>query len=93
MDSFKRYIKKYGIPMSVYLDKHTTYKSPAQPMEDELPLSEFGRASKELGVEIIPGGKAGQRERVLRKPVGTRKRFHLYHIPTARRWGEHHEKE
>ncbi len=22
MDSFKRYIKKYGIPMSIYLDKH-----------------------------------------------------------------------
>ena len=27
MDSFKRYITEYGIPMSVYLDKHTTYKS------------------------------------------------------------------
>lgn len=27
MDSFKRYVTQYGIPMSVYLDKHTTYKS------------------------------------------------------------------
>ena len=37
MDSFKRYVKKYGIPMSVYLDKHTIYKSPAKPcIEDEL---------------------------------------------------------
>ena len=27
MDSFKRYLTKYGLPMSVYLDKHTTYKS------------------------------------------------------------------
>ncbi len=25
MDSFRRYIQKYGLPMSVYLDKHTTY--------------------------------------------------------------------
>lgn len=57
MESFKCYIRKYGIPVSVYLDKHTTYKSPAKPsIEDELkgaePLSEFGRALKELGVEV-----------------------------------------
>lgn len=58
MDSFKRYIKKYGIPMSIYFDRHTTYKSTAEPtIEEEIngeePLSEFGRALKELGVEII----------------------------------------
>src|SRR4030043_895478 len=58
MDSFKRYIRKYGIPMSVYFDKHTTYKSPAEPsIEDEIngtePLSEFGRALRELGVNLI----------------------------------------
>jgi transposase len=58
MDSFKRYIRKYGIPMSVYMDKHTTYKSTAEPsIEDEIngttPLSEFGRALTELAVEII----------------------------------------
>jgi len=58
MDSFTRYSKKYGLPLAVYLDKHTTYKSPAEPtLEDELngtePLSEFGRALQELGVELI----------------------------------------
>ena len=58
MDSFMRYIRKYGLPMAIYLDKHTTYKSPAEPtLEDELngtePLSEFGRALGELGVELI----------------------------------------
>lgn len=54
MDSFKRYIKKYGIPMSIYLDKHTTYKSPgkASLQDDEDPLSEFERAMKELGVNV-----------------------------------------
>ena len=57
MESFKGYIRKYGIPLSVYLDKHTTYKSPAKAtVEDELngtePLSEFERALKELGVEV-----------------------------------------
>jgi DNA-binding Lrp family transcriptional regulator len=57
MDSFKRYIKKKGLPMKVYLDKHSTYKSSAKPtIEDELndvrPLSEFERALRELGVEV-----------------------------------------
>jgi len=31
MDSFKRYIKKHGLPLSVYLDKYKTYKSTAKP--------------------------------------------------------------
>lgn len=58
MDSFERYIRKYGIPMSVYFDKHTTYKSTAEPsVEDEIngtePLSEFGRALTELQEELI----------------------------------------
>jgi len=66
MDSFKRYIKKYGIPMSVYLDKHTTYKSPAKPLEDEEPLSEFGRALTELGVEIIYANSPQAKGRVER---------------------------
>ena len=31
MDSFKRYIRREGIPLSVYLDKHSTYKAWAEP--------------------------------------------------------------
>jgi hypothetical protein len=58
MDSFMRYIRRYGIPMSIYFDRHTTYKSTDEPtIEEEIngkePLSEFGRALKELGVELI----------------------------------------
>jgi hypothetical protein len=58
MDSFKRYVEKYGLPMSVYLDRHTTYKSSKKDTEwDEVvgreSLSQFERALKELGVEVI----------------------------------------
>ena len=58
MDSFKRYVRKYGIPDSVYLDRHSTYKSTAKPsIEDELenrePLTHVGIAMEELGVEVI----------------------------------------
>jgi len=59
MDSFKGYVKKYGLPLSVYLDKHTTYKSGRKlTVEEELdglsqPMSQFERALDELGVEVI----------------------------------------
>jgi transposase len=57
MDSLKRYIRRRGLPLKVYLDGHSTYKSTAKPtIQDELegvePLSEFERALKELGVEV-----------------------------------------
>ena len=55
MDSFKRYIRKYGLPVSIYLDKHRTYKSPVkQTLKDDTePLSQFQRAMEELGVKVI----------------------------------------
>jgi hypothetical protein len=58
MDSFRCYIRRYGVPMSLYLDKHTTYKSTAKPtIEDRLagrrPQSQFERAMRELGVQVI----------------------------------------
>ena len=58
MDIFKGYVEKYGLPMSVYLDRHTTYKSSKKLNEwDEIEgiesLSQFERALKELGVEVI----------------------------------------
>jgi len=58
MDSFRRYVRKYGIPMSLYMDKHTTYKATGEPsIEEQLngtePMSQFGRALKGLGVQLI----------------------------------------
>lgn len=58
MDSFKRYIKKYGIPQSIYMDNHAAYKNKKKlTIEEELegrkPLSQFERGVKELGVEFI----------------------------------------
>lgn len=71
MDSFRGYIERYGIPLSVYLDKHTTYKSTKKPsIEDELngveALSQFERALKELAVEVIHANSAQAKGRVER---------------------------
>ncbi|MBI4634408.1 MAG: hypothetical protein HY742_11010 [Deltaproteobacteria bacterium] len=58
MDSFKGYVRKHGLPLSVYLDRHTTDTSPRkltawEEVEGRESLSQFERALKELGVEVI----------------------------------------
>jgi hypothetical protein len=71
MASFKSYIKTKGIPLSVYIDRHTTYKSTKKPsIEDELenkePLTQVGRALEELGVDVIFAHSAPAKGRVER---------------------------
>ncbi|MCK4776469.1 MAG: ISNCY family transposase [Candidatus Krumholzibacteria bacterium] len=58
MESFRRYVRRFGVPVCLYLDKHTTYKSNKEStieerLRDEKPLSQFERAMKELGVTVI----------------------------------------
>ena len=72
MDSFYRYLKKYGLPHSLYMDKHSTYQSTERlSLEDELEgrqkaLSQFGRALAELGVELIAAHSPQAKGRVER---------------------------
>jgi hypothetical protein len=71
MDCLKRYIKRYGMPLSIYLDKHTTYKSNGKPsIEDELnnvtPLSQFERVCEELGIQVIHANSPQAKGRIER---------------------------
>jgi len=71
LDSFQCYIRQQGIPLAVYADKHTTYRSPAEPtLEEQLagtkPQSQFGRALAELGVELIAAHSPQAKGRVER---------------------------
>jgi transposase len=71
MDSFKRYALRYGLPHTVYLDCHSTYKGHKTPaIEDELlnkqTLSQFGRALDELGVHLIHAQSAPAKGRIER---------------------------
>jgi transposase len=50
MSLLKDYIKEYGLPMSIYSDRHTTYKSTDKNKEA---LSRFERALFELGIELM----------------------------------------
>jgi len=58
MKLLKKYIKRYGVPKIVYLDRHSTYKSPREATTEEQlqgkePMSQFERAMNELGIEVI----------------------------------------
>lgn len=69
MDSFNEYIEKYGIPLSVYLDKHSTYKTTRhqtifEELNDKKALTQFERAMGELGVKVIHAHSAPAKGRV-----------------------------
>lgn len=71
MDSMKRYIKRYGIPKSVYLDKHTTYRSWIKPtieeeLDDRKPMSHFEKSLAELEIEVIHANSPQAKGRVER---------------------------
>ena len=59
MGSLKGYIKLRGIPRSVYLDKHSAYKNNQKlrytdwPFRDKAELTQFERACRQLGIEVI----------------------------------------
>lgn len=58
MDSFKRYIKKYGIPESIYFDRNSIYKTTRQPnldeeLKGERPKTQFEKVLLILDVKPI----------------------------------------
>ncbi len=71
LDSFQRYCRLYGIPQSVYLDKHTIYRSPGpanlqNQLEGKVCQSQFERALSELGVNVIHANSPQAKGRVER---------------------------
>jgi len=71
MDSLRRYIECYGLPQSLYLDKHSTYRTTRQPATDELLRDEqaqtqFERALSELGIKAIHANSPQAKGRIER---------------------------
>ena len=72
LDSFARYVQRYGLPQSLYVDRHPTYRSAGRrTVADELagrarPQSQFERAAAELGVQVIPASSPQAKGRVER---------------------------
>jgi transposase len=58
LDGLMRYFNKYGIPCSIYLDKHSTYRglrrvTVIDQLEGDSGESQFQRAMKQLGVKVL----------------------------------------
>ena len=57
-DVFERWVKKHGLPASLYVDRDSIYRCEGQPSVAEQlagkePQTQFGRAMEQLGVELI----------------------------------------
>jgi hypothetical protein len=61
-DLFGRWVKRYGIPRSVYADRHSIYRDEDHP---EKP-TQYGRAMKDLSVELIAAHSPQAKGRVER---------------------------
>jgi len=72
MDSLEGYIRLYGVPRALYLDKLSTYKTTRPADLDELLRGEeaqtqFERAGKELGINIIHADSPQAKGRIERE--------------------------
>jgi len=63
-------VLNFGVPLAVYSDKHTIFRSPLTDKKadagEEANLTQFGRALDELGVEIIYANSAQAKGRIER---------------------------
>lgn len=67
----ERMIKNYGIPVSLYADKHTIFQSPNKDKAEfdssiHVNDTQLGRALKELGIELIPARSPQAKGRIER---------------------------
>ena len=66
------WVKKYGIPQALHVDWKNVYITKREPtleeqLSGELPLTQFGRACKKLGIEILPASSPQAKGRVAHK--------------------------
>jgi transposase len=57
-DVFVHYVGRQGLPCGLYVDQHGIYRAEWEPTQEEIlagkePETQFGRAMRELGVELI----------------------------------------
>jgi molybdenum-dependent DNA-binding transcriptional regulator ModE len=57
-ETFGRYVRRHGLPLGLYVDQAGIYRSDREPTAEELagekrPETQFGRALRELDVELI----------------------------------------
>jgi len=72
MESLEAYVRRYGVPRALYLDKLSTYKAVRQPSLEEMLRGEeaqtqFERAAKEIGINVIHADSPQAKGRIERE--------------------------
>jgi len=65
----RRWIEKYGVPRALYTDWKNVYirqATPAEQLRGEVPVTQFGRMCKKLGIRIIAASSPQAKGRVER---------------------------
>lgn len=71
LDLMREIISTHGIPLTLYSDKHSIFHSTREAtlqeqLKGQRPLTQFGRAMDEFGINIIPAGSPQAKGRVER---------------------------
>lgn len=72
MESLEAYVRRYGVPRALYLDKLSTYKAVRQPTLEEMLRGEeaqtqFERAAGEIGIDVIHADSPQAKGRIERE--------------------------
>ncbi len=69
-DALRRWVERYGVPLSVYVDWKNLYKRAAtvkEQLRGEEPVTQFGRMCAKLGIEVIAASSPQAKGRVERQ--------------------------
>ena len=71
-DTFEGYVRRYKLPLGLYVDRDSIYRTDREPsvaeqLAGQEPLTQFGRAMKQLGVKIELAYSAQAKGRVERR--------------------------
>jgi transposase len=72
MTTFQRYVTRHGLPRSLYVDRDSIYRTTRDKTLDEalagdIPMTQFGRAMRELDIELICAHSPQAKGRVERR--------------------------
>jgi transposase len=99
-DLFQRYARRHGLPRGLYVDQHSIYRPDGEPTDADLldncrPETQFGRAMRELNVELILARSPQAKGRVERmngtlqdRLVKAMRRANISDLETANRFLE-----
>lgn len=67
LELLEEHLKKYGRPLSLYTDKHSTFRVNKEEIKKGVGITHFGQVVKDLGIELICAHSPQAKGRIERK--------------------------